>query len=145
MEQRSLWEHLPGKETAGTKTRGPLGAIHSLKIHNHSTIGGEWNKKASGRKILAGRNPMEIEISGSMAQWGREKHQIIPPVHDPQIPNQSHYETGRPTRKHPINPSGNITWIIVLLQGSPLRTNGGSYLCNWKGDPKYPNYHHPGT
>jgi hypothetical protein len=41
MEQRSLWEHFPGKENDGTKTREPLGTIHSRGIHNHSTTGGE--------------------------------------------------------------------------------------------------------
>jgi hypothetical protein len=41
MEQISLWEHFPGKENAGTKTREPLGKIHSCRIHNHSATGGE--------------------------------------------------------------------------------------------------------
>jgi hypothetical protein len=41
MEQRSLWEHLPRKKTAGTKTRGPSGKKHSLGTHNHSITGGE--------------------------------------------------------------------------------------------------------
>jgi hypothetical protein len=41
MEQRSLREHLPGKEIAGTKTRGPSEAKHSLRSHYHSTTGGE--------------------------------------------------------------------------------------------------------
>jgi hypothetical protein len=36
MEQRSLWEHFPGKENAGTKTREPSGTNHSCRIYNHS-------------------------------------------------------------------------------------------------------------
>ena len=41
MEQRSPREHFPGKETARTKTRGPLEGIHSLRTHNHLATGGE--------------------------------------------------------------------------------------------------------
>jgi hypothetical protein len=40
MEQRSFREYLPGKKTAGTKTRGPSGANHSYRAHNNSTTGG---------------------------------------------------------------------------------------------------------
>jgi len=83
MEQRSLWEHFPRKENAGTKTREPSGTNHSHRIYNHSVAGGEWNQKSTRRKIQAGRNHVETEIMGSMAQWGREKHQILPPFHDP--------------------------------------------------------------
>jgi hypothetical protein len=41
MEQKILWEHFPGKENDGTKTREPLGTNHSCRIYNHSTTGGE--------------------------------------------------------------------------------------------------------
>jgi hypothetical protein len=41
MEQRSLWEHLPGKENVGTKTREPSGTNHSCRIYNQSASEGE--------------------------------------------------------------------------------------------------------
>jgi hypothetical protein len=40
MEQRGLWEHFPGKENVGTKTREPSRTNHSGRIYNHSTTGG---------------------------------------------------------------------------------------------------------
>jgi hypothetical protein len=42
-----------------------------------------------------------------MAQRGREKHQIISPLHDPRMPLQSHHEVGLLARKHHVNLSGN--------------------------------------
>ena len=88
---------------------------------------------------------METELLGSMAQRGREKHQILPPFYDPQSPYQSHHEVGWLARQHPVNSSGNNAWADRLLQGSPLRTQGALHLSNRAGDPKYPNYNHPGT
>ena len=145
MEQRSVWEHFPRKEIARTKTREPLQTNHSCKIHNHSTPWGEWTQKAARRKTQEGINPVEIEIIGSMAQRGREKHQILPPFHDPQMPHQSHHKVGWITRQHPINSSGNNARADRFLQGSPLKTQCGLYLSNIAGDPKYPKYNHPRT
>jgi hypothetical protein len=87
---------------------------------------------------------VEIEILGSMAQGGREKHQILPLFHDPQTLHQSHYEVGRLIGKHHVNSLKNSARDIKLLQGYPLRTQCGPYFNNREDDPKYPNSNHPG-
>jgi hypothetical protein len=86
---------------------------------------------------------METEISGSMDQRGREKHQILPPVHDPQMPHQLHYEAGRPQGNN-LFTRQEISHEFLDFYKDPLKTKGGPYLNNRVGDPKYPNYYHLG-
>jgi hypothetical protein len=130
MEQRSLREHLLGKKTAKTKTRSSVDTKHPNRAHFNSATGGVAHQKAIGREIQTGRNSMETEISCLVAQRGREKQKIPPPLHDPQMLHQPHHEAGRFTGHHPALPSGNNARAIQLLQGSPLRTPCGSHLCN---------------
>jgi len=69
MEQRILREHLLGKKIAGTKTRGPLEAKHSLRTHNHSTTGGEWNQKETEGRYKKEEIPWRHK---SRVQWLNE-------------------------------------------------------------------------